>query len=188
MELQVLRGHECGLLLAMFTPDGSRVLTVSAARNPWSDPGLRGEPPPIQVDPGIQTRKGDFGQSGAGAADSHFGGEEKLARMWDVQTGKELCAFRKNRPAPLQFGYVWKPTMAAFSPDGKQVAIGFAEKGAAVWDANSGGTERLAFAPRVGSVLAVIFKGNEIVETVGVDGTECRGIGSMGNASQGIGK
>jgi WD40 repeat protein len=160
-QLRVLRGHQCSLLTAFYSPHGKRVLTVSTSRSEGSggDQKWYGHDPkgPVpQADPGVQTRRGLFGDSGSGACSAHLLGEAKLVRVWDAETGTEVAALTKKRPA-FQFGHVWFPTAAAMSPDGTRVAVAFTDPVAAVWDAAAGGDEKVLLQGHKGSVLAVAF-------------------------------
>src|SRR5205823_10530361 len=94
------------------------------------------------TDPGVTDRTGHVGLSGSMQASVNALGAKYQARLWDAGSGKELVRFSKAPPGLLKFGRVWHPTTATFSPDGKQVAIAFAENDAAVWDTAGGESER----------------------------------------------
>jgi eukaryotic-like serine/threonine-protein kinase len=161
-ELQVLRGHTRSLLVAVFSPDGKKVLTVSSNKSesgtgvtkPFA-PGPN-EPAP-EEDPGPQTRRPKFTNTSHANGSVNFVAEARLACVWDADSGKELTVFDKKAPGPLVFGHVWFPSAASFSPDGQQVVIGFSDKGAALWDVESGGKEKLLFQGHEGAVNAVAF-------------------------------
>ena len=53
----------------------------------------------------------------------------RTARLWDVQSGKELRTFS---------GACHSVTAVAFRPDGKQVLTGGDDRTARLWDAQSG--------------------------------------------------
>jgi WD40 repeat protein len=153
-EIHCLRGHECALSAALFSPDGHKVLTLTANYKQQNDyqPGIGADPGLVDRGPAVFE---DAGSSGAWQ--SGFGGEGPMARLWDVETGRELAGLTKNRPAALQFGRVWHPTAAAFSPDGTLAAIAFAEDDAAVWDVAKGGAERCVLRGHQGRVNAIAF-------------------------------
>jgi RNA polymerase sigma factor (sigma-70 family) len=67
------------------------------------------------------------------------------ARLWDVETGKELVVLKGHT------GPVWA---AAFAPDGKRVATGGADGTVRLWD------------PQSGKELASIVSGAEVVTAV----------------------
>ena len=75
------------------------------------------------------------------------GSEDKTARLWDAQSGKELRAFTGHDSAV---------SSVAFSPDGKQVLTGSLDKTARLWDAQSG-KELRTFTGHTGSVESVAF-------------------------------
>jgi WD40 repeat protein/tRNA A-37 threonylcarbamoyl transferase component Bud32 len=168
-ELRTLQGHECSLASALFSPDGRKVLTLTANYN-----SQRQYPDGIGMDPGLPDRGPavfeDFGGGGEGGFG--FVGEGPVARLWDSETGEALPGLTKNRPAPLQFGRVWHPTSAAFSPDGARLAIGFEEDDAAVWDMAKGGAEQCVLRGHRGRVNAVAFSPDgRRVATAGRDGS-----------------
>ncbi len=68
------------------------------------------------------------------------------ARLWDVQTGKELKVLR--HPQRL--------SSAAFSPDGKSLVTGCWDNAVRIWDVASG-TEKLTLGKHEGIVEAVLF-------------------------------
>ncbi|MEO2089549.1 MAG: hypothetical protein ABGY75_08655 [Gemmataceae bacterium] len=157
--LHALEGHEYSLLTAAFSPDGKRVLTVSTGRRHESyfnkEPTKPGQPPAL--DPGPTDRPAKVGQNVAnGSGSLSGGGEEKLARVWDADTGKLIAALTKSRPAATTFGTRWDPTAGTFSPDGKRVAVAFGNSIAAVWDA-AGGEEKFTLQGHTSTLHDVTF-------------------------------
>jgi WD40 repeat protein len=163
--------------MACFSPDGRRVLTLSSSitdssnyDHAWwlaTDKGPRPE-----VDPGVQHRRGVFFPGG----DSHMSfsttGEAKIVRIWDAETGAEVAALTKKRPGLFEFGHVWHPTRAAFSPNGRHVVVAFAEGVAAVWNAVTGGDEEVLLQGQDGAVQAAVFSPDgRRLATAGADRT-----------------
>jgi WD40 repeat protein len=75
------------------------------------------------------------------------GGEDGIARLWDVQTGEELRQF-KGHEGPIQ--------SLAFSPNGRRILTGSKDKTARVWDTDKG-TELARFQEHGDWVRSVAF-------------------------------
>src|SRR5207302_5023729 len=109
-------GHECSLALALFSPDGGRVLTVTSGRSasgsglPFSAEEEHGRPKGQAAgeaalrDPGVVGRDGQFGESGSMSSSGDFSGENPVARLWDARSGKEVAALRKPRAPAMNLG------------------------------------------------------------------------------------
>lgn len=174
-QLHVLRGHECSLFQAMFNPAGDRVLTVSANRidNTEGYEQSTNAKEGLVIDPGVMDLSSATLQQGSlSTSGSSLAGEEKLARIYDVETGTERVSLTKKRPGALVFGHVWHPVCARFSPDGKKIAIGFAEDVGAVWDSESGGLEKFVLRGHTGQVSDIAYSPNGLrIATAGSDRT-----------------
>jgi WD40 repeat protein len=147
------------LLFAGFSPDGKLVVTVPSNKNDKSPFGY----PPATPDEPVDA---DLAPEGAQPSASHssamhgaltIGADAPIARLWDATTGKERFALRKARTGLLSLGKVWFPTAAAFSPDGRHVAVAFTDNVAGLWDTRAGGTERILLQGHEGQVNAVTF-------------------------------
>jgi WD40 repeat protein/tRNA A-37 threonylcarbamoyl transferase component Bud32 len=147
-------------------------------------------------DPGVVGREGRSGESGTSQSSSDFQGENPVARLWDARSGKEVAGLRKPRPpgvamnighpladkvasalvtsqlpwAALPDKHPGHPTAAAFSPDGRRVAVAFAEGEVCVWDARAGGAPALTLAGHQGGARALAFAPDgKALATAGAD-------------------
>jgi WD40 repeat protein len=143
-ELHVLRGHTKALATALFSPDGRRLLTVSSqTRKTAHYRDDAGKPVPDRhpnPDPGIPTRP----WRSAGSSSGYRGGsavdpERAFARLWDSDTGKQAgeLVVEKGAQGLLDFT-TDHPSAAAYSPDGRRIAVGFLNDLIGVWDAAGG--------------------------------------------------
>ena len=76
-----------------------------------------------------------------------IGSEDGIARLWDVQTGRQIRRFD---------GHTWPVLSVAFSPDGRQALTGSGDWIARLWDVQTG-KELRRFEGHTGSVYAVAF-------------------------------
>jgi WD40 repeat protein/tRNA A-37 threonylcarbamoyl transferase component Bud32 len=139
----VLAGHANSLAAALFTPDGRQALTVSHRFRLISH--LPDDFKPDVLDPPEYRTDA----SSTGTTPGSVEGRDPLpeggvfARLWDLPGGRERVAFAwsEGRPPANPF----RPTSAAFSGDGGEVAFGFEEgrHRAGVWEAATGRLIRL---------------------------------------------
>jgi WD40 repeat protein/tRNA A-37 threonylcarbamoyl transferase component Bud32 len=173
--LTVSSGRSTGGRSLLFSTEEDNAL---AKGQPQGEVALR--------DPGVVERNGQFGESGTMQSSSDFTGENPVARLWDARTGKEVAALRKPPPpvlssnlgrpladrvasALIRSQLPWvagmavpgkhpgHPTAAAFSPDGRRVALAFAEGDVCLWDARAGGGPAVSLRGHEGAVHALAF-------------------------------
>ena len=112
--------HQESVELAVFSPDGTRVLTATNfTAQLWDATGTTGKAEFVWT-PGAQIYHATFSPDGAYALTASG---DRLARLWDVKTGKEAAALPHSR-------YV---RYAAFRRDGKLLLTASAQQ-LLVWD------------------------------------------------------
>ena len=124
--IAVLSGHSQRVFSAVYSPDGSRILTASAdttARIWDSATGAQ-----LGVLSGHADRVFDAAFSADGAR-IVTASRDKTARVWDARTGAQL---------KILDGHGDRVACAAFSPDGTRIVTASWDKLARVWDARTG--------------------------------------------------
>ncbi len=164
-----LRGHEDEVTSVAFTPDGKRLVSggfdrtvilwdVEAGKVVHRFRGHGGEVLAVAVSPdgrrllacgGRLSPAGDGGSSKAG--DDRQGDVKARAdtqrRLWDLETGESLRAFRGP----------WQTALGvAFSPDGRRALTGGMDKSVRLWDVETGEEVRV-FEGHNAAVRAVAF-------------------------------
>ncbi len=117
--------HEPDVNKAVFSPDGTRLLTASGRQALVWD---------MKTGQLLLTLLGheDTANSAAYSADGTrivTASEDKTARVWDAQTGQAIRTLQGHEHV------VWS---AAYSPDGTQIVTASGDKTACVWDAQTG--------------------------------------------------
>ncbi len=143
-EVRQYVGHESGVKAVAFSPDGLYVLTGSEddTARLWAAPAAA----PLRTfnhqspnftfftytPEGVKVVTHVGVNSVAFSPDGKFvltGGDDGVARLWDIGLAKELHAF---------IGHTQSVTSVVFSPDGKLVLTGSADRTAKLWDAETG--------------------------------------------------
>jgi WD40 repeat protein/serine/threonine protein kinase len=148
--LAVLEGHASCPYSARFSADGRQVLTISSDH--WSPvvtsaivsgvksvPSANSQPADSQQktesdpeDVRVPKQLVSSGYSGSGWTTGYVDEEKTLARVWQVDTGKQIAAIA--RPTGLFALRREVPAFGSFSPDGKRVAFGFWNDYVQIWD------------------------------------------------------
>ena len=183
-QLAVLEGHACTPYSACFSRDGRQVLTISSGHESLKSSGVIFSPSlPVESNPEEIRVPDSVGSQGHSASDSGFPPfnwrEKTLARVWEVETGKEVATILKPK------GFLGKqtgvPCFGHFSPDGERVVLGFMDD-AQIWDVVAGkmlftlkhggmsGEDHAAWSPD-GKRLATI-RGNYVSIWDATDGKE----------------
>jgi WD40 repeat protein len=126
MAIAALHGHEDTIASAVFSPDGTRILTASFDRTAriWD----------VRTGKELSVLRGhdDVVVRAAFNADGTriiTASADKTARIWDVRTGHEYLVLR---------GHDGAVSSAAFSPDDTRVVTASADGTARIWDAGTG--------------------------------------------------
>ncbi len=144
--------HAGAVQRAVFSPDGRRILTVTAG-----GPASRDT---VQVwDSADGTPVGEPLVHAQGVLDAVFrpdgrrvatGGLDGGVRLWDVTDGKAVLTLTGHTAAVLQL---------AFSPDGRRLLTGSHDGTVRLWDADSG--QPIAVFPHPTAVVQVAFTGDD---------------------------
>ncbi|RLS85952.1 MAG: hypothetical protein DWI06_00800 [Planctomycetota bacterium] len=134
-KVQTLKGHSDSITSISFSPDGKKIASGSydSSIKIWD----------AETDNKVKTLKGhteeitsvSFSPDGKRllSASGDFGDDKNKEannlKIWDLNTGKELAIFNKQK------GSVYAAT---FSPDGKKIASGCDDGSIKIWDAETG--------------------------------------------------
>jgi len=122
----VLRGHAGPLSKAIFSPDGSKVLTVSDDTTARVWDASSGATSAILKGHSNWVWNGAFSPDGSQVATAS---EDRTARIWDAASGRQTALLQGHSDV------VWH---VAFSPDGTRVVTASWDRTARIWDAVSG--------------------------------------------------
>jgi WD40 repeat protein/energy-coupling factor transporter ATP-binding protein EcfA2/uncharacterized membrane-anchored protein YhcB (DUF1043 family) len=122
--IAVLRGHDERVISATFSPDGSRIVTVSEDKTAriWDTASAK----EIAVLRGHDERvnSATFSSDGSRIITAS---NDNTARIWDTASAKEIAVLR---------GHDGRVNFAAFSPDGSRI-VTVSDYAARIWDAAS---------------------------------------------------
>ena len=123
--LLTLKGHARDVGLASFSPDGTRIVTVSNGTAKVWDAKSGAE---------VVTLKGHTGDVGLASfspdgARIVTASRDGTLKVWDAKSGAEVLTLK---------GHIDWVHSASFSPDGTRIVTGSQDKTAKVWDAKSG--------------------------------------------------
>jgi WD40 repeat protein len=166
--VNVLVGHDGPLTGAVYSSDGTRILTASADGTSRIWDATTGEL--LVIFPGHDgaVTSANFSRDGKFVVTSS---EDKLVRLLDAKTGDRLNIFAGHT------GWIFN---ASFSPDGKKIVSASADGTVRVWDILSGRT--LILIPvRDGWAMSANFSGDNDKVIVGVQNGSVKVYNLMGN-------
>ena len=142
-ERRFIERRPLGVLKAVFSPDGKRILTSSGGA-----PEVEEDPQTLDGQP-LERAPGQPGVPDFLPRTDEFGDETDAfaLRLWDVASGKFVRTFH---------GHTHAMESVDFSPDGRRVLSGSSDRTVRLWDAQSGETVAV-FAGHEGSVSCVAF-------------------------------
>lgn len=168
-EYQRTSGTRTSFASMAFTPDGKALYILHSRRGVWRlelTPTLSSETPiTTPTYPGVRNGQLFFSPDGQLLANY---GYDSILRLWDTETGQER--FRWSGFTRLQDGNLGRGNRAAFSPDGKIIAVIIDNREVRLYDAASGELLKsitVTAPPYVFSKLAFSPDGSQIVVTTG---------------------
>jgi WD40 repeat protein len=117
-----LSGHELQLSSALFSPDGSQVVTASFDKTARIWNAKTGETIFVLRGHTAEVNYASFSPDGTLVVTASF---DKTARIWDAQTGKTIAVLQ---------GHSQQVNSAVFSPDGSRIATASWDNTARIWD------------------------------------------------------
>ena len=124
-ETAVLKGHDDAVDSAVFSPDGSRVVTASADTTARIWDAATGTQIAVLKGHDEKVWSAAFSPDGQRIVTAS---QDKTARIWDAATGAQIAVLRHDD---------WVLS-AAFSPDGRRVVTGSSQGKARIWNAATG--------------------------------------------------
>ncbi len=147
---------------AAYSPDGSHLAaaTDDGALYRLASPARPGQSGAVAVArPGRGIMDLAYSPDGSMLATAHA---DKLARLWDAQTGKLL------RTLP---GHLLEVLSVAFSPDGRHIATGSTDRIIRIWDITSPESPPLELLGHAGGIADIAFNpSGSRLATAGLDG------------------
>ena len=142
-ERRFIERRPLGVLKAVFSPDGKRILTSSGGA-----PEVEEDPQTLDGQP-LERAPGQPGVPDFLPRTDEFGDETDTfaLRLWDVASGQLVRSFH---------GHTQAMECVEFSPDGHRVLSGSSDRTVRLWDAESGETLAV-FAGHEGAVSCVAF-------------------------------
>ncbi len=142
-ERRFIERRPLGVLKAVFSPEGKRILTSSGGA-----PEVEEDPQTLDGQP-LERAPGQPGVPDFLPRTDEFGDETDTfaLRLWDIASGQLVRSFH---------GHTQRMECVEFSPDGRRVLSGSSDRTVRLWDAESGETLAV-FAGHEGAVSCVAF-------------------------------
>jgi len=126
VQLAVLSGHGDIVLSAVYSRDGTHIVTASADKSARVWDAGTGAQLAVLTGHGGSVYTADYSPDGTRIVTAS---SDKTARIWDAHTGAQLAVLS---------GHQDEVNSAAYSPDGTRVVTASNDKTARIWDAHTG--------------------------------------------------
>jgi WD40 repeat protein/serine/threonine protein kinase len=126
LQLAVLSGHGDIVFFAVYSPDGSRIVTASNDKTARIWDALTGAPLAVLSGHGGSVYNAAYSPDGAHIVTAST---DKTARIWDARTGQQLAVLS---------GHGDEVSSAFYSSDGTRIVTSSFDKTARIWDARTG--------------------------------------------------
>ena len=143
-QLAALLGHDAAVVAAVYSPDGTRIVTASNDRTARVWDARTGNELAILSGHIGDVTAAAFSPDGTRIVTASL---DKTARIWDARTGVQLAALS---------GYDRSYSSVAYSPDGSRIVTASGDKTAQVWDARTG-VQLAVMSGHEGAIYSAVF-------------------------------
>jgi len=144
VQLAVLSGHGDIVLSAIYSRDGTRIVTASADKSARVWDARTGAQLTVLAGHGSSVYTADYSPDGTRIVTAS---NDKTARIWDARTGAQLAVLSGHRD---------EVNSAAYSPDGTRVVTASTDKTVRIWDARTG-TQQATLSGHGDTVYSAVF-------------------------------
>jgi eukaryotic-like serine/threonine-protein kinase len=171
---KVIGSQNDGLSDAVLSPDGNMVVTSGLVNNQINLWNIEDGSKTLTIQTPDDVQDLDFSPDGKLIASAH---PYNIAVLWDAQTGEEVWTLKKNATAgsggilarPALGGGYYGAIAVKFSPDGKQIAIGYRDGAIVLWDVSTGKSIRSIQAHEGGAFALSFTNDGQVLASGGED-------------------